>query len=124
MVSTRPAGTAAAHLAEIIALLGPPPEDLLVRGHLANKFFSDKAMAYHFHYILVLYLADSRDPPATFTPGIDLPASNSLEEIEKHLERDEKRRFLEFMRKMIQWAPEQRSTARELFQDAWLQEQT
>lgn len=59
-----------------------------------------------------------------FTAGIDLPATTSLEEMERHLAMDEKRRFIEFMRKMLQWAPERRSTAEELFQDAWLQEQT
>ncbi|KAJ8125148.1 hypothetical protein O1611_g8491 [Lasiodiplodia mahajangana] len=89
-----------AHLAEIIALLGPPPKDLLARGGLASKFFSDEGK---------------------FTAGIDLPTSTSLEEIETHLTGDEKRQFLEFMRKMLQWSPERRSTARELFQDAWLQ---
>lgn len=31
-----------AHLAEIIALLGPPPKDLLTRGHLSPTFFSDQ----------------------------------------------------------------------------------
>jgi serine/threonine-protein kinase SRPK3 len=30
-----------AHLAEIIALLGPPPSDLLARANLRSKFFSD-----------------------------------------------------------------------------------
>ncbi|KAI1855941.1 hypothetical protein JX265_012024 [Neoarthrinium moseri] len=91
-----------AHLAEIIALLGPPPKDLLARSHLASKFFSDEG---------------------TFTAGIDLPAATSLEEIETQLTSHEKTLFLEFMRKMLQWAPERRSTAGELFQDAWLQEQ-
>ncbi|UZP32334.1 hypothetical protein NXS19_000150 [Fusarium pseudograminearum] len=91
-----------AHLAEIVALLGPPPKELLARGKLSDKFFSDEG---------------------TFTGGIDLPASKSLEEIENLLEGDEKKRFLEFMRKMLQWAPERRSTAGELFQDAWLQQQ-
>lgn len=88
-----------AHLAEIIALLGPPPKDLLARGDLASEFFSDEGK---------------------YTAGIDLPSSKSLEEIETLLTGDEKRRFLEFMRKMLQWAPERRNTARELFEDAWL----
>ncbi|CAG1987992.1 unnamed protein product, partial [Fusarium graminearum] len=74
-----------AHLAEIVALLGPPPKELLACGKLSNKFFSDEG---------------------TFIDGIDLPASNSLEEMETLLEGDEKKRFLEFMRKMLQWAPE------------------
>ncbi|KAK8116056.1 kinase-like domain-containing protein [Apiospora sp. TS-2023a] len=92
-----------AHLAEIVALLGPPPKDLLARGHLATH---------------------SLNLSGTLTAGIDLLASTSLEELETHLAGDEKRRFLEFMRKMLQWAPERRSTAGELFQDRWLQGQT
>ncbi|KAF5226895.1 hypothetical protein FAUST_12114, partial [Fusarium austroamericanum] len=90
-----------AHLAEIVALLGPPPKELLACGKLSNKFFTDEG---------------------TFIDGIDLPASNSLEEMETLLEGDEKKRFLEFMRKMLQWAPERRSTAGEPFQDDWLQQ--
>ncbi|PQK14430.1 hypothetical protein BB8028_0004g13600 [Beauveria bassiana] len=92
-----------AHLAEITALLGPPPKDLLTRGRLASKFFSDQG---------------------TYAAGIDLPISTSLEEQETLLTGDKKKLFLEFMRKMLQWSPEQRSTAKELFQDAWLQERS
>jgi serine/threonine-protein kinase SRPK3 len=33
-----------AHLAEIIALLGPPPPELLARGQLKTKFFSEDGM--------------------------------------------------------------------------------
>ncbi|KAM3468119.1 hypothetical protein MY5147_008259 [Beauveria neobassiana] len=92
-----------AHLAEITALLGPPPKDILTRGRLASKFFSDQS---------------------TYAAGIDLPISTSLEEQETLLTGDDKKQFLEFMRKMLQWSPEQRSTAKELFQDAWLQERS
>ncbi|KAM3549902.1 hypothetical protein ARSEF4850_008610 [Beauveria asiatica] len=92
-----------AHLAEIMALLGPLPKDLLTRGRLASKFFSDQG---------------------TYAAGLDLPRSTSLEEQETLLTGDDKKHFLELMRKMLQWGPERRSTARELLQDAWLQEQT
>lgn len=33
-----------AHLAEIIALLGPPPENLLARSPLASTFFSNNGI--------------------------------------------------------------------------------
>ncbi|KAF3003880.1 hypothetical protein E8E14_007789 [Neopestalotiopsis sp. 37M] len=89
-----------AHLAEMIALLGPPPKDLLARSHLASKFFSNDGI---------------------FTAGIDLPNSTSLEEIEMLLPRDEQEHFLKLMRKMLQWIPERRSTAAELYQDLWFQ---
>ncbi|QPC74606.1 hypothetical protein HYE68_005358 [Fusarium pseudograminearum] len=91
-----------AHLAEIVALLGPPPKELLARGKLAHKFFSDEGKK------------DTTMHPisGTFIGGIDLPASKSLDEIETLLEGDEKKQFLEFMRKMLQWAPERRISER------------
>lgn len=46
---------------------------------------------------------------------------NSLEQSERRLEGEEKERFLKFMRKMLRWVPEERSTAEELFYDPWLQ---
>ncbi|KAI8947219.1 kinase-like domain-containing protein [Xylaria longipes] len=91
-----------AHLAEIIALLGPPPKSLLARGNLTSKFFS---------------------PEGQFVSGIDLLAPTSLEATETNLTGEEKRRFLEFMRKMLNWDPAQRSSPGELYQDPWLQEQ-
>ena len=36
----------------------------------------------------------------------------SLEESEENLNREEKRQFLEFMRKMLKWRPEERSSAK------------
>jgi serine/threonine-protein kinase SRPK3 len=117
-----------AHLAEIVALLGLPPPELLARSHLAGKFFSDAGMASPIARFSTASglgdLADTVALPGTFAAGIDLPASTSLEARETHLAGDEKRRFLDFMRKMLQWAPERRRTAGELFQDAWLQDQT
>ncbi|KAI1203127.1 kinase domain protein [Nemania serpens] len=91
-----------AHLAEIIALLGPPPTDLLARGNLTSKFFSQEGQ---------------------FTAGINLPTPVALEAIETNLTGEDKRRFLEFMWKMLHWDPRQRSSPGELYQDPWLQEQ-
>ncbi|KAH7014369.1 kinase domain protein [Microdochium trichocladiopsis] len=90
-----------AHLAEIIALLGPPPKDLLARGHLARKFFSDEG---------------------TYIGGLQVPDPTPLESLEELLAGEDKRRFLEFMQKMLQWDPEKRASAAELQQDPWIQE--
>ncbi|KAH7009457.1 kinase-like domain-containing protein [Microdochium trichocladiopsis] len=89
------------HLAELIALLGPPPKELIARGNLGSKFFSDEG---------------------EFTGGVGVPGPVSLESLEGLLAGEEKRRFLEFMRKMLQWDPSSRSTAAELQEDPWLQE--
>ncbi|KAI1354392.1 serine threonine protein kinase, CMGC group [Xylaria sp. FL0043] len=91
-----------AHLSEMVALLGQPPQQLLNRGRLTSKFFSDKG---------------------EFCGGISLPAPISLEEIETNLKGHDKESFLRMMRMMLQWEPNLRSSARELAESEWLQEQ-
>lgn len=44
----------------------------------------------------------------------------SLEAEEENLEGEEKEKFLKFMRKMMQWRPEDRKSARSLIDDPWL----
>ena len=52
-----------------------------------------------------------------------IPESYNLESNEVRLEDgSEREAFLAFMRSMLKWMPEQRKTARELLDDAWLQE--
>ncbi|KAK7549249.1 kinase-like domain-containing protein [Phyllosticta citricarpa] len=88
-----------AHLAEMIALLGPPPPSLLARANLRSKFFSDAG---------------------DFCAGIPLPKLASLEHRESSLEGEDRQCFLRLMRKMLQWEPEKRSSARELVEDEWI----
>jgi serine/threonine protein kinase len=49
----------------------------------------------------------------------EVPKEN-LEEAEKRLEGEEKRLFLDFVRKMLKWKPEERSSAKDLLDDLWL----
>ncbi|KAL4807996.1 kinase-like domain-containing protein [Aspergillus unguis] len=90
-----------AHLAEIISLLGPPPQGLLAQGRLSHKFFSDKG---------------------DFCAGIPLQDRTLLEERETSLNGQDKERFLRLIRKMLQWEPTKRSTAKELVDDEWIRE--
>lgn len=46
----------------------------------------------------------------------------SLEQSEEFLEGENKEKFMIFMRKMLQWRPEDRKTAKELLDDGWLNE--
>jgi serine/threonine protein kinase len=46
--------------------------------------------------------------------------SSSLEDEEENLEGEEKAQFLAFIRKMLQWRPEDRLSAKELLGDPWL----
>ncbi|KZF19211.1 CMGC protein kinase [Xylona heveae TC161] len=88
-----------AHLAEVIGLLGPPPLDLLKRGKRSPEFFTEDGQ----------WKAD-----------IEIPEGMSLEKLETFLQGRNKEMFLDFMRGMLQWRPEDRKTARELLQDPWL----
>jgi serine/threonine-protein kinase SRPK3 len=44
----------------------------------------------------------------------------NLEGAEKRLEGEEKKLFLDFVRKMLKWKPEERSSAKDLLNDLWL----
>ena len=46
--------------------------------------------------------------------------SSSLEEFEENLKEEEKALFLQFIRKMLRWVPEERMSAFDLLDDPWL----
>ncbi|EPE02185.1 protein kinase [Ophiostoma piceae UAMH 11346] len=117
-----------AHLASIIALLGPPPPELVARSSVKSKFFSQDgrfdldmpAQAFRGRGgCVAAHRADQL--LGAFKAGIELPPSTSLEEIETTLAgKDDREQFLEMMRKMLLWTPDRRSTANELLEDPWL----
>ncbi|KAL2834373.1 kinase-like domain-containing protein [Aspergillus cavernicola] len=88
-----------AHLAEMITLLGPPPLSLLARGEQPLKFFLDTG---EFR---------GKSLSKDLTP---------LEKRETTLEGQDRESFLRLMRKMLQWEPEKRSSAKELAKDEWI----
>ncbi|KAM5359202.1 hypothetical protein ACJZ2D_014664 [Fusarium nematophilum] len=88
-----------AHLAEVIAMLGPPPLDLLQRGKRSKEFFT---------------------PEGNWKAEVEIQKDLSLESSEQFLEGTDKKQFLDFMRGMLQWRPEDRKTARQLLEDPWL----
>jgi hypothetical protein len=55
-----------------------------------------------------------------FKSGIET-VPTPLEEEEENLEGLEQALFLQFLQKMIQWRPEDRSSVKELMDDPWLQ---
>ncbi|EGX95239.1 Protein kinase-like domain [Cordyceps militaris CM01] len=89
--------TKQAHLAEMISLLGPPPPEFLARGQLSHKFFTDGEFS----------------APGTVN-------TVTLEQRETSLSGEDKADFLRFMRRMLQWEPEKRSSAKSLAQDDWI----
>ncbi|KAL5336930.1 kinase-like protein [Aspergillus crustosus] len=88
----------AAHLAQLIAALGPPPPEFLKR-NLERK-------------------ADFWDEHGKWLGLAPIPHDRTLENLETKLE--DKSGFLKFIRRTLTWLPEQRPSAKELLQDPWL----
>lgn len=86
------------HVAEMVALLGPPPPAYLKRSPTSLEYF---------------------DPSGVWSRDIPTPQL-SFEESEKLLEGEEKKLFLGFIKKMLHWVPEERHTASQLLTDPWL----
>ncbi|CDM29842.1 unnamed protein product [Penicillium roqueforti FM164] len=78
-------------LAEMQAVLGSPPLKLLGRSERSHQFW------------------DEKDPLSDF----------NLEALEERLKDDAKEEFLRFLRRMLCWLPEERASAKLLF-DLWL----
>lgn len=107
-----------AHLAEMIALMGCPPHELLNKGKRTAEFFNE----------------DGENCPTRTTVfansagqwrgGIPVPDRTSLEKSEENLAGSNKEAFLQLVRKMVQWRPEDRQTAGQLLKDDWLSGQS
>ncbi|KAI9731117.1 MAG: hypothetical protein M1818_007975 [Claussenomyces sp. TS43310] len=84
-----------AHIARMVALLGPPPKDMLNRGSWSYNFFDESGNL----------KADVEN------------ATTSLEDEFGGLIGEEKTSCLKFLRRTLQWRPEDRATAGELLDD-------
>ena len=82
----------------MVAILGPPPLDYLRRTKTSSEYFDEAGN----------WKGEARIP------------SMSLESSEENLEGEGKVLFLNFMRKMLRWVPEERETAKQLLEDPWL----
>lgn len=49
-----------------------------------------------------------------------IPQDLKIEDTVHALEGDQKAQFLEFAKKMLQWLPDDRNTAKQLIEDPWL----
>ncbi|OGM47773.1 protein kinase [Aspergillus bombycis] len=86
------------HIAEMIAIMGPPPKEMIQNSVYATEFFDDEG---------------------SWKGAIEIP-SMSLETPEGNLEGEARLRFLQFLRKMLKWKSGERLSARELLEDPWL----
>ncbi|RHZ57076.1 hypothetical protein CDV55_106046 [Aspergillus turcosus] len=85
-------------LAEMVAMLGPPPLDFLHKSPHSLNYW---------------------DSSGQWKAAVEIP-HNSLEDSEEYLEGENKKIFMQFVRKMLRWDPEERQSARELLMDPWL----
>jgi serine/threonine-protein kinase SRPK3 len=83
----------------MVAILGPPPLELLSRSETSWKYFNTDGT-----------LKDSFE-----VPDVSLEASVT------RLDGDNKALFLDFVRKMLDWIPERRHTAEQLLIHPWLE---
>lgn len=105
------------HLASIISLMGPPPEDMLKRGSQSLRYFNRNGISitiFHRSSLLADY------PTGQFKFPDLIPKARGLEQKLMVIEGDEKRLFLNFISRLLQWLPEDRGTAQELPSDPWL----
>ncbi|KLJ06594.1 hypothetical protein EMPG_17908 [Blastomyces silverae] len=90
------------HLALMVALIGPPPSEFVRRSETTKQCFDPSGKS-----------------PCLLLGNATIP-SVSLESLESRLSGQEKESFIQFMRSMLKWLPEERRTARQLLQDPWL----
>ncbi|KFZ06297.1 hypothetical protein V501_07577 [Pseudogymnoascus sp. VKM F-4519 (FW-2642)] len=88
------------HFALMVALIGDPPSEFIGRSETTGQCF---------------------DTNGTWIAQEDaaIPLV-SLDSLEKRLSGQEKQLFIQFMRSMLKWMPEERKTAKQLLDDPWL----
>lgn len=113
-----------AHLAEMIVLLGHPPNELFKREREGRKWRWKPAIE-NSEGKLCESASEFYEGPffnleGEFIYKHLIPSHLNLADSIVSLEGEDKRLFLEFVGKMLQWLPEDRKTAKELIEDPWL----
>ena len=102
----------------MIAIMGPPPLSFLERcGEKAGQYWDKDGQS------IDCYIGESCNPLTlqlgTWKNLAPIP-DTSLEQMDQRSEGEEKEKFLEFMRKMLQWDPKDREDSEGLYWDEWL----
>ncbi|KAJ5627156.1 hypothetical protein N7528_004583, partial [Penicillium herquei] len=114
---------AKAHLGEMIALLGPPPTELILKSKLmANNLWPKPVRGVNgkvFHTAEEFFGGPFFDEEGKFLYGGLVPA-RTLEESVPFIPKSEREDFLSFVSEMLAWLPEERSSASELLEHPFL----
>lgn len=103
-----------AHLAQMIEVMGAPPDDLVTRSH-----FKDRLCVTHGTSCFPLDIALT-DPAKQghLSTQFDVPARDLGDTLTAlDWQSDEKTEFLRFVKRILVWDPEQRATVSELLDD-------
>lgn len=92
------------HLGLMIALMGPPPIDLLKRGSTSPTYFD-------------MHTGEFKEPKF-------VPENFTFETAIKRIKGKDKELFIDFIKHMLCWLPEERWTAKQLLDHPWLTERT
>ncbi|CZT46548.1 related to protein kinase [Rhynchosporium secalis] len=115
---------ARAHLAEMIALLGAAPKILIDREIRWSEVKWSHAVPNPQGKLCQttreFYGGSFFNCEGEFMHKDLIPTGVSLEDSVLSLEGEDKRAFLSLIKKMLQWLPEDRKTAKELLEDPWL----
>lgn len=90
--------------------------DMLERGARSKEFFDGEGEIVLSKYCLKLKEVLS----GNWIAEIQVPQGLTLERWEENLEGEKKEKFLQFVRCMLQWRPEDRWTAKELLEHPWV----
>lgn len=109
----------------MVALIGHPPADFVRRSERTAQCFDPTGKRSRTSSFLSssssnLSLTNGPLAGAWFANNGAAVPLRSLEGLEKRLSGSEKECFLDFLRSMLKWVPEERKTARQLLDDPWL----
>ncbi|KAE8146926.1 kinase-like domain-containing protein [Aspergillus avenaceus] len=111
------------HLAEMIALVGPPPREFPERSNVMSKHNWPQPVTNDNGELCnnaqEFFGGPFFDTEDNFLHG-DLVPSRDLEDATPFLEKKDREAFLSFVRQMLTWLPKKRKTARELMEHLFL----
>jgi len=108
------------HMAQIIGFIGLPPKEFVRRSETAAQCFDTEGTlgcSARAKSSTLLTCVASGNWVAEKHAKIP---SVSLEDVETRLEGSDKMLFLQFIRSMLRWLPEERKSAKDLLEDPWL----
>ncbi|KAH8745311.1 kinase-like domain-containing protein [Hyaloscypha finlandica] len=106
--------------ADIIALLGPPPQDLIHRLIDQEKHWRDVPWERLFPSPGGTWCKTAREYYGYFTHPQIIPTKVKLDNCLSCMEGEETALFLTFVRRVLQWLPEDGDTEKKLREDPWL----